>query len=295
MEKLFVHFKEAALQASISQASIELGVSQPAISKSIKLLESRYKTTLFERKARGVELTAAGKILLERVQRIENELVAITQEIKALDRQKTTLKIGAGSAWEEAICSFLPSFYLKYPHVKIEVQSNTINQLIPALLNDEIELAFGGEDGAPLVKNNELSFTPIMKSRMCIMANKNHALAQGKICDLDTLTQYPWVAFQNSKAMLEHLNKQLDIERIRPVNFILQTEFLQMALTMVKRSDALMCISNRQLNQYNQSEITEVRIKEAIWHYHLGVWSKSPKSRSQIALDFIEEVLVHVK
>ncbi len=294
MEKLLLHFKEAALQASISQASIELGVSQPAISKSIKLLEARYQTSLFERKARGVTLTPAGRILLDRVQRIENELVAITQEIKALDHQKTILKIGAGSAWEGPICNFLPNFYLKYPHVRIEVQSNTIYQLIPALLNDEIELAFGGEDGASLVKNNELSFTPMMKSRMCIMANKNHPLAQGQICDLEMLTQYPWVAFQNSKVMLDHLNQQLDLERIRPVNFILQTDFLQMALTMVKHSDALMCISNRQLNQYNQSDITEVRIKEPIWHYHLGVWSKSPKYRSQTALDFIEEIIKHV-
>ena len=294
MEKLLLHFKEAAIHASISQASIQLGVSQPAISKSIKLLEARYKTSLFERKARGVELTSAGKILLERVQRIENEFVAITQEIKALNQQKTTLRIGAGSAWEGPICAFLPEFYLKYPQVRIEVQSNTIYQLIPALLNDEIELAFGGEDGASLVKNNELSFTPMMKSRMCIMANKNHPLAQGQVCDLETLTQYPWVAFQYSKVMLDHLNKQLDLERIHPVNFILQTDFLQMALTMVKHSDALMCISNRQLNQYNQSDITEVRIKEPIWHYHLGVWSKSPKYRSQVALDFIEEVLKNV-
>ena len=57
-------FFEVANLLSFTKASQVLNLSQPAISKHIKALEERYKTSLFERIGNGIKLTDPGRILL---------------------------------------------------------------------------------------------------------------------------------------------------------------------------------------------------------------------------------------
>nr|MBP7374227.1 LysR family transcriptional regulator [Prevotella sp.] len=58
-------FLSVARNLSFTKASQELFISQPAISKHIKELESEYNTCLFERMGTHIQLTKAGKILLD--------------------------------------------------------------------------------------------------------------------------------------------------------------------------------------------------------------------------------------
>ncbi|MEQ9412829.1 MAG: LysR family transcriptional regulator, partial [Cyclobacteriaceae bacterium] len=53
-------FFEVAQQLSFTKASQTLFISQPAISKHIRLLEEEYKTSLFERKGNSITLTEQG-------------------------------------------------------------------------------------------------------------------------------------------------------------------------------------------------------------------------------------------
>lgn len=60
-------FIEIAESGSLGKASDKIGIAQPAMSRHIKLLEEEVGTKLFERHARGMQLTEAGDVLLERV------------------------------------------------------------------------------------------------------------------------------------------------------------------------------------------------------------------------------------
>ncbi|WP_430514005.1 LysR family transcriptional regulator [Pannonibacter phragmitetus] len=53
-------------EASITQAAVRLGVAQPALSATIRRLEADLGNTLFRRLPRGMDVTDAGKLLLER-------------------------------------------------------------------------------------------------------------------------------------------------------------------------------------------------------------------------------------
>lgn len=290
MEKLFVHFMQVALHGSISQASVFLGVTQPAISKSIKLLEERYDTSLLIRKARGVELTPAGVIVLERCIRIDNEMTAMVNDIGSLFTEKEKIRVGAGPAWELPIKAMISDFLLKFPNVHMEIQSNTITKLIPELVADNLDVALGGENGTYSLKSNELSFIPLIDSRLCIVANENHKLAKISECRLEELTHYQWVGYQNSKKMLEQVNHLLDREQVNPVNFILETEFLDVALTVVEKNDALLCISNILLEKLEGKGIVEVKLKEPIWYFHIGVWAKPSHQRRYLVNEFIKAI-----
>ncbi|MFR8313683.1 MAG: LysR family transcriptional regulator [Ruminococcus sp.] len=64
---LYHIFYTVSRTGNISTAAKELYISQPAISRAIKKLESNLDTTLFKRSSRGVTLTPDGQILYEKV------------------------------------------------------------------------------------------------------------------------------------------------------------------------------------------------------------------------------------
>lgn len=68
------YFVAVADTGSFSGAAVALGVIQPTVSQHIRRLEARLHTNLFERHARGVRLTFAGRHLLRAARRIVFEV-----------------------------------------------------------------------------------------------------------------------------------------------------------------------------------------------------------------------------
>lgn len=65
-----VYFKSVAEAGSFARASERLHVAQPALSSQISKLEGQLRTQLFERHARGIWLTEAGRLFLDHATRI---------------------------------------------------------------------------------------------------------------------------------------------------------------------------------------------------------------------------------
>src|SRR5437868_2535352 len=63
-------FLTVGRQGSFQNAALHLRLSQPAVSKSVKILEEALGTQLFERGAHGVTLTSDGKVLFEAGERL---------------------------------------------------------------------------------------------------------------------------------------------------------------------------------------------------------------------------------
>ncbi|MEH6495377.1 MAG: LysR family transcriptional regulator [Pseudomonas marincola] len=74
-------FEAAARRANFTEAAKELGLSQAAVSQQIKLLEHELGEKLFERKQRGVTITAAGAAFLPHVQSAFGTLSRSTGEL----------------------------------------------------------------------------------------------------------------------------------------------------------------------------------------------------------------------
>src|SRR5688500_13746606 len=91
-------FHAVAESGSVSLGAEKLLVSQPAVSKQIKELESRLKTKLFDRHPRGVRLTEPGKALEDYAARISSlchQAEAAVHDVSALRRGH--LRLGAST------------------------------------------------------------------------------------------------------------------------------------------------------------------------------------------------------
>jgi DNA-binding transcriptional LysR family regulator len=110
-------------ERSFTKAAAKLGISQSALSQTIRQLESRLGVRLLTRTTRSVSLTEAGERLVRtvapRFEEIDAELASLSElQVKPAG----TIRLTAGDhAIESAIWPKLPTFLAKYPDIKVEL------------------------------------------------------------------------------------------------------------------------------------------------------------------------------
>ncbi|MFM0039574.1 LysR family transcriptional regulator [Paraburkholderia strydomiana] len=119
-------FIAVARERSFTRASAQLGVSQSALSHTIRSLESRLGLRLLTRTTRSVAPTEAGERLLltvaPRFEEIESELAAVTE---FRDKPAGTIRITATDyATKTVLWPRLSKVLRKYPEIKVEIMTD---------------------------------------------------------------------------------------------------------------------------------------------------------------------------
>lgn len=131
-------FDVAARLQSFTQAAAELRVTQPAISRQIRTLETFLGVRLFERDKHGLRLTPAGEQFQRQIapafQIITNATASLTSTGKA-EPLKIRVYTTFAAKW---LIQRLPSFYVAYPHIKINI-SNVVAPI--DFEKDKVDLA----------------------------------------------------------------------------------------------------------------------------------------------------------
>ena len=138
---LYKTFYDVAKYGSISKTAINTYTSQPAISKSIKKLESELNTQLFYRNLNGVELTDKGKELLYFVEKSYSNLVIAERtmlETENLERGKLSIgmpsNIGSFYLFDKII-----EFHNNYPNIEVTIITGSTNNLLSLLDSHKVD------------------------------------------------------------------------------------------------------------------------------------------------------------
>lgn len=142
LEKL-QYFMGVAKAGSFKRASEQLHLTQPTLSKSIKILEESLETELFVRHARGIELTNEGEFLFQRCLILFNQLDEISKELHTpLDPLEQKIRVGTFDSiaiyfW----ASFLKRFLSKRKNLQIEMMTNRSSDIQRELESGNLDLA----------------------------------------------------------------------------------------------------------------------------------------------------------
>jgi DNA-binding transcriptional LysR family regulator len=122
-------FYYVAKEGSIVRAAEVLNISQPALSRSIQLLEHSFKKELLYRHSRGVSLTYSGTKIFQTTERIMGEMSSLLKVFNDNDHMcEETLKISIppylASAW---FYKKLNHFLSLYPQLHLEIKTNMQN------------------------------------------------------------------------------------------------------------------------------------------------------------------------
>lgn len=137
-------FEAAARLGSFTAAGMELGLTQAAVSQRIRNLELRIGAQLFDRQARGVNLSTQGEAWLPHVQAALSQLAHSTSNLFAAPRRKITVA-ASGSIMELWVVPRLASIGRALPHLQLSFE--TIQRL-PDYSRSEADLEIRFGDGA---------------------------------------------------------------------------------------------------------------------------------------------------
>ncbi|EJE53945.1 transcriptional regulator [Acidovorax sp. CF316] len=139
-------FSSLASAGSLSAAAREMGITTPAVSKHLALMESRLGVALVNRTTRRMGLTPEGELYLENARRIlgeidgMEELLGVSKAVpKGLLRVNATLGFGRSH-----VAPLISQFVRKYPELEVQLQLS-VNP--PALTEDAFDVCI--RFGAP--------------------------------------------------------------------------------------------------------------------------------------------------
>ena len=132
-------FQTIALEGSISAAARKLEIAVPSASQALKLLEQKIGVPLFHRTTRHIQLTDAGKQLLESTLSAMNELNQAFEEVQNFGQAPTGLVriTMARVVYQQILRPYLAEFNARYPQITLEI---CLNDGLSHLLEENIDL-----------------------------------------------------------------------------------------------------------------------------------------------------------
>jgi LysR family pca operon transcriptional activator len=130
---------------SILQAAKALGLSQPALSKSLQEIEAVIDARLFERHSKGVTANAHGVIVGRSARRILTEVNRLEDELEALDGgDGGSVVVGALPVTAAGLLpGALARFQANYPNIQVRVSQERTEALLAALTVREVDFVIG--------------------------------------------------------------------------------------------------------------------------------------------------------
>lgn len=142
---LYKIFYTVARSGSLTKAADELFISQPAVSQSIRLLETQLGITLFNRGHKGMELSAqGGELIIDDVEKAIRLLCSVEDKVSALRHSaQGTLRIGASETiFQYCLADQIVEYHKLYPEVKFELTSDVSPKIIEYLKADRCDVGF---------------------------------------------------------------------------------------------------------------------------------------------------------
>src|SRR5262249_25403272 len=131
-----------AEHGQLGRAAELLGLSQPALSKSLRRLEDALEVRLFRRSASGMELTAEGSLLLSRARELRQSLRNVAREVSDVARGHTGhIRIGVGPIVnDELLLAAISELLNAEPRISMKVIVSDIDEIMPALHAGQIDV-----------------------------------------------------------------------------------------------------------------------------------------------------------
>lgn len=168
-------FVAVAERQHVTQAARALNLAQSAVSHAIATLEARHDTRLFDRVGRRIELTQAGRALLDEARALLSRAEAVERLLGAFgDLKRGTLSVQASHTiagyW---LPRHLAAFRRAYPEIRIDLAIGNSAQVAAAVEGGAAELGF--VEGA--VESSQLVSRPVARDQLVVVVGPGHAWA----------------------------------------------------------------------------------------------------------------------
>ncbi len=239
-------------------AARALGVTQPAVSSAIRILESGAGFALFHRHPRGLLLTADGETFLLHVRRALNELRHVADDVAALHGSIQgvvtvgALPLGRTLILPEAVARVVTRF----PKVRVITDESAYEALVAGVRAGDIDFILGAlraNDAAGDLENERL-----MSENLVVLARRDHPLARVRNLGLRSLAAAQWILPRShapARGLFDALFRRM---KLKPPMPTVESADLAVIRGLLLHSDMLAVLSAQQLHYECESGLLAV-------------------------------------
>lgn len=236
-------FAEAARTASFTRAAERLCISQPAVSKHIRELESRYKVALFTRHGSHLDLTEAGRTLLSAAERLAADYRRLEYDMSlCTSRLEGELRLGASTTVAQYVLPpVLAHFTARFPGVRVSLLSDNSDGVEQALLQGAIDLGVVES----VSRRQGLHYAQYRPDELVLVARPGGVHARVESVTPASLCRLPLVLREGGSGTLEAIASGLAAYGIRlpQLNVVMRLGTTEGIKAFVRHSDTLAIVS----------------------------------------------------
>lgn len=261
-------FKRVAERGSVRRAASELGVSQPALSKAIRRLEISFGLKLFERTARGVLLTVAGRLIYQRAVQISDWNLNLKADVTSLKSANSgPLRVGVVPALVQAV--LIPSAKAMLEQSRLTIRVQLSDQLFQLLSTGEIDCAIAAVDDRV---SNEFNHQILGQQRSLVVGRAHHPL-QKRSFDVADLGAQEWVLSPRHIVLRQWIDSFLEVNARMQVEPAIEIDATPAVLApLIETTDLLTVLTEDALGSAACRKLRALPAPAPVWRLDIGLF-----------------------
>lgn len=282
------YFLAIADHGHVRRAAESLGLSQPALSKSLRRLESSLGAKLVKRTPRGFDFTPVGTALLVRMRGIRLSMDDVAREAADLVQGRAgQLRIGANPATADYL---LPAAFEALMKSGLRVKSTVTfamnDALLPALRAGKLDFIVSG---VPAYAYDDLAQELLREEEFVVVAAASHPLVRKRRVMMADLAAQDWALGPPNVLSRQHINRVFETHGLAPPEPVLETNSSMLTLHTVASSELLAFVPRDIFRHARpRMRLATLRVNEMAWRRRLGVSYRKEAYLSPAARRFIE-------
>ena len=285
--ELYKVFYHVVKSGGISKASQELFISQPAVSQSIRQLESKLGGRLFFRTPKGITMTPEGEVLYKYIEQGYNMiLLAESKFSEAINLDAGEIRIGASDmTLKYFLLPHLEEFHKRYPKVRIKVTNGPSPETVACLKNGFIDF---GVASLPLSDDSAVDIIEVMEIQDCFIANYRFGHLAAKKVSLTELSDYPVIMLEKNTSTRRYIDNFLASYKVSIIPEI-ELATSDLLVQFARRGLGISCVvRNFAENDLQNGSLFELNLTEKIPSRQIGILKLKSTPLSAAAVKFIE-------
>jgi LysR family transcriptional regulator, transcription activator of glutamate synthase operon len=267
----------------MTKAAKELSISQPALSRSIAVLEEELGVTLFERSGRNIFLNQYGRMFLERAKAALNEIEKGKQEIKSLIHPSSgVLSLGfIYMLGADLIPSLLSSFRKQYPDIQFELHQSTSHELMTHISNGDHDFAIT----TPELVTDSCSWHLLGKADLFLAVPNHHKWAEKPYISLEEIHNEPYIGIKETCGLHFTINKLFEGKQINP-DIVFEADEIDSVAGLVSAGFGVALLPKPLALQNHQ--LVWLKVTESACEVSIGLVWKEDRQLTPVAKLFLE-------
>ena len=272
---------------TLAEAAQEVGVTQPAASQALREIESLLEMPLFERHAKGLRATEAGRLMAEQSARMLGSVQSAAEALAAasLGIQQPLQVSAIPAALSSLVRPAVPQLRQRLAGVKV-----SFNECTPAEAQSWLQV---GSSQLALVRQPQqtldprLTFVDLLEDELLVAASPQHAMNRQRKVHLQDLSSQPWSMPMGATLSAQIFQNACQEAGFVPIRADMQSMSSVLLLSVIADHQTLVAAPRSILQTWLVTgELKEIRLSQPIGLPPLGALFHAQET-SQVVHDVI--------